>query len=106
MSAAIENEVSLLRELVATLRTENALLRQKIDLLARKIFGSSSEQLNPGQLELLLQMAAAPAPAEEKTLPAKQRPIIFTETGESERHGQTVKSIPLIGSKNASGMTK
>jgi hypothetical protein len=34
-------------------RRENALLRQKIDLLVKRVFGSSSEQLSPGQLELL-----------------------------------------------------
>lgn len=73
MSATAENELSLLRELVATLRAENGLLRQKIDLLIRKVFGSSSERLDPGQLELLLQMAAAPAPAEEKPVSAKNK---------------------------------
>jgi transposase len=35
-------------------RRENALLRQKIDLLVKRVFGSSGEQLNPGQLELLM----------------------------------------------------
>jgi transposase len=42
------------------LRQENALLRQKVDALARRLFGSSSEQLDPAQLQLLLQ---APPPA-------------------------------------------
>ena len=39
---------------VRELRAENALLRQKIDLLVRRIFGKSSEALSPDQLELLL----------------------------------------------------
>lgn len=73
MSAATENELILLRELVAALRTENSLLRQKIDLLVRKIFGSSSEQMDPAQLELLLQLAAAPVVVEEKVVPAKNK---------------------------------
>ncbi|NDJ15389.1 MAG: IS66 family transposase, partial [Acidobacteriia bacterium] len=30
-------------------RRENALLRQKIDLLVRRVFGASSEQLDPAQ---------------------------------------------------------
>jgi transposase len=34
---------------------ENKLLRQKLDALARRLFGRSSEQLDPGQLLLLLQ---------------------------------------------------
>lgn len=38
----------------ADLERENALLRQKIDLLVRKLFGTSSEKLDPAQLMLLL----------------------------------------------------
>ena len=37
-----------------TLVKENALLHQKIDLLVRRVFGSSSEQLDSKQMELLL----------------------------------------------------
>jgi transposase len=39
------------------LRVENKLLRAKVDKLARRIFGQSSEKMDPGQLELLLQFA-------------------------------------------------
>lgn len=38
-------------------RRENELLRQKIDLLVRRVFGSSSERLDKAQLELLLQLS-------------------------------------------------
>ena len=44
-----------LTEEVAALREENRLLREKIDLLIRRIFGKSSEQLDDNQLMLLLQ---------------------------------------------------
>jgi transposase len=40
-------------------RRENELLRQKIDLLIRRVFGSSSERLDKAQLELLLQLSEA-----------------------------------------------
>ena len=64
MSAAnLQAELSGLRELVLTLkaalelsRQENSLLRQKLDALARRLFGVSSEALNPAQLQLLLQL--------------------------------------------------
>jgi transposase len=63
--APIHAELSALRELVVTLkqalelsRQENTLLRQKIDLLVRRVFGSSSEKLDRAQLELLLQLPA------------------------------------------------
>ena len=79
------DELSQLRALVTTLQQENALLRQKIDALARRIFGSSSEKVSPAQLELLLQLpqetSSEPVPpplaqekaATPKTHPQKQR---------------------------------
>src|SRR6218665_492124 len=58
-----------------------ALLEQKLDALVKRIFGSKSESLDPGQLELLLDPDAAkkpvaagaadPGPAAE---PAPSRP--------------------------------
>jgi transposase len=45
------------REALAQSRRENELLRQKIDLLIRRVFGSSSERLDKAQLELLLQLS-------------------------------------------------
>src|SRR4051794_5837602 len=48
---------------VQRLRQENELLRQKIDALARQLFGKKSEQLDPAQLQLLFQELAAPGPA-------------------------------------------
>ena len=39
---------------IEELEKENALLRQKIDLLIRKVFGSSSEKLDPSQFDLFL----------------------------------------------------
>ena len=42
---------------------ENQLLRQKVDLLVRRVFGSGSEKLDAAQLQLLL-LSEAPAVAE------------------------------------------
>jgi transposase len=39
---------------IAHLREENRLLRQKLDLVIRQLFGKKSERLDPAQLELLL----------------------------------------------------
>lgn len=47
-----EREQELLQE-IERLRQENALLKQKVDLLVKRIFGAGSEKLDPKQLELL-----------------------------------------------------
>jgi transposase len=50
---------------IEELQNENALLRQKVDLLIRKVFGASSEKLDPSQLDLfLLQAENAPGKAQ------------------------------------------
>jgi len=54
-----------LQERLAALEKENALLRQKLDLLVRKLFGAKSEQLDPAQLLLLLAGVDAPPKALE-----------------------------------------
>lgn len=46
--------IEQLRKENGFLREENRLLRQKVDLLVRQIFGRKSEKLSPDQLELLL----------------------------------------------------
>ena len=54
LKTALENE-----------RKENVLLRQKVDLLIRRIFGVSSEKLDPSQLDLfLLQTETTPGKSE------------------------------------------
>jgi transposase len=90
-TSAAKDELTLLRELVSALqaalqetKNENALLRQKVEALIRRVFGSSSERVDPAQLELLLQMAGgttAPqlegarkeSKASEPARPRKQR---------------------------------
>ena len=70
---ADSKELVTLRERVATLEAENALLRQKIDALVRRVFGATSEAIDPAQLELLLQLPAlAAAPAMEPVLPSSE----------------------------------
>jgi transposase len=62
MDATLPHELTTLRELVATLqgalaelKTENQLLRQKLELFLKRYFGGpKNESLDPKQLELLL----------------------------------------------------
>ncbi len=46
---------------IARLREENRLLRQKLDLVIRQLYGSKSERLDPGQLELMLSEEDVPS---------------------------------------------
>jgi transposase len=73
-------EAQLLAELkarderLAALEKENALLREKIDLLVRKLFGAKSEQLDPAQLLLLLQGMDEPGKVPESVAAEEPRP--------------------------------
>jgi transposase len=58
----LQENVSLLEEQIR-LQEENKLLRGKLDALARRIFGRSSETLSEDQLEFLFQEAQTPGPA-------------------------------------------
>jgi transposase len=93
MDATLPNEISALRELVATLRgaldtarqeyqqtlsqlaVENKLLRQKLDLFLKRYFGGTkNEGLDPKQLELLLaglEALVTPAPVGANQTPAR-----------------------------------
>jgi transposase len=55
LEARLTEENAALRHQLEVLRLENKLLREKVDLLIRRIFGKSSEVLDDGQLMLLLQ---------------------------------------------------
>ena len=56
--AALTEQNRQLREEVDRLQQEKKVLRLKIDALSRKLFGRSSEKLNPGQLQLLFNTLA------------------------------------------------
>jgi transposase len=85
-------EAELTSQLEMALR-ENALLRQKIDLLVRRVFGSTSEKLSPGQLELLLALSgtapAVAAAAEKPATPSAVRP-------QKERAPRLPEHLPVV----------
>jgi transposase len=101
MRADTQTELTQLRELVATLqaallqsRQENALLRQKVDALVRRVFGMSSERIDPTQLELLLQLSAtttSPAAEPPPSLPEGRGP-----RSRKERTPRLPEDLPLV----------
>jgi transposase len=102
MRADLQSELNLLREQVAALqaaleqsRQENAFLRQKVDVLVRRVFGASSERIEPAQLELL-QLSAAPltnTPAAQ-TLPAP--PELRASRVRNESTPRLPENLPLV----------
>ena len=78
---------------LAQSRRENELLRQKIDLLVRRVFGSSSERLDRAQLELLLQLpesVANPEPVEPSTI---KKP---SGNARKERQPRLPENLPVV----------
>jgi transposase len=77
---ALAEQLAQCQQDLAATRQENLWLRQKIDLLVRRVFGASSERLDAAQLELLLQLPnrlvpEAPASVPEKlSLPPQRSP--------------------------------
>ena len=53
----LRERITLLEKRGELLIQENAFLRQKVDLLARRVFGVSSEKIDPSQLDLFLLQA-------------------------------------------------
>jgi transposase len=79
---------------LAEAQRENTLLRQKIDLLVRRVFGSSSEALDPAQLELLLSL---PAGATMVATPVVQPvPEISVVRSRKERTPRWPENLPVV----------
>src|SRR5215207_4983699 len=90
---------------VQRLRQEIELLRQKVDHLARQLFGKSSEQLDPNQLQLLLQELVAPGPAvgKESDSESAEAPAPESENtaprGPRERQPRLPEHLPVVEEK-------
>jgi transposase len=94
-ASAAQDELTLLRELVSTLQKENSLLRQKIDALIRRVFGSSSERVDPAQLELLLQLASGfESPKAEA--PAPETKTAKLPRAEKKRAPRIPENLPVV----------
>jgi len=78
---------------LAESQRENALLRQKIDLLVRRVFGASSETLDPAQLELLL---ALPAAAVVETPAIQPVPELSVVRSRKERTPRLPEDLPVV----------
>src|SRR5690606_32442950 len=103
MDATLTNEISTLRELVSTLQAalqtlqaENKLLRHKLDALARRIFGVSSEALDPAQLQLLLAMPELSAKPVENASASSSVETPRTAAARKDRAPRIPEDLPII----------
>ena len=78
-----------LSELAAS-RREIVLLRQKLDLVLKRMFGSSSEKISKDQLELLLALAETPAPE------VKEKPVVPVPRPRKERRQRLPENLPVV----------
>ena len=82
-------ETELLRRLAAAER-ENVLLRQKLEFLIRRMFGSRSEKISQDQLELLLAGPEVPVP------PAEPKPVAAAKRSRKERTQRLPENLPVV----------
>ena len=82
------------RGLTAALR-ENQLLREKVNLLLRRVFGSSSEKMDAAQLQLLLSGAELAQPLAEEKVKA---PKVTTQkhTAHKARLPRLPQNLPVV----------
>src|SRR6266436_4425101 len=83
-------------EALAQSRRENELLRQKIDLLVRRVFGSSSERLDRAQLELLLQLSDSSKPANEELDASKPGATPVSSRKNGARKERLPEDLPVV----------
>ncbi len=77
---------------LAASQRENALLRQKLDLVLRRMFGSASEKVSPNQPELLLALAEEPPAPVAKAKPAAAAPL----KARVERRQRLPENLPVV----------
>src|SRR2546430_1830187 len=87
------------REALAASQRENALLRQKVELLIKRIFGSSSEQLDRGQLELFLNPSSTP------DLPFAPEPVVErpARKSTSRERGPRLPEVNFLAGRSTTG---
>ena len=78
------------------LEKENVLLRQKIDLLVRQLFGAKSEQLEPAQLLLLLAGMDEPPPKAPEPVAEEEPRRSMVPSPPRERRPRLPEHLPVI----------
>ena len=77
-------------------RRENELLRQKLDLLVRRIFGSSSERLERNQLELLLHLSESSKAVLEESISSQPEVTPASPRKNAGRKERLPENLPVV----------
>jgi transposase len=93
--AELTQQLEQALQLNAALQRENQLLREKVNLLLRRVFGASSERMDAAQLELLLAGAELVAPAAEPKLVAP-KPQAQVQAPRHARQPRLPENLPLV----------
>lgn len=83
------------QQALAVAQRENLLLRQKIDALARRIFGVSSEALDPAQLQLLLQLPEL-TPVENPAITQPEPMVAVPKDRKQRKAPRLPENLPVV----------
>lgn len=93
--AELTEQLEQALQLNAALRRENQLLREKVSLLLRRVFGASSEKLAPAQLQLLLAGAELVEPAAESKVQTP-KPKAQVQAPRKAKLPRLPENLPLV----------
>lgn len=93
--AELTQQLEQALQVMAELRRENQLLREKVNLLVRRVFGASSEKLDVAQLQLLLSGTELVAPAAEPKAEAAQ-PKAQVQAPRKAKVPRLPENLPLV----------
>jgi len=93
--AELTQQLEQALQLNAALQRENQLLREKVNLLLRRVFGASSEKVDLTQLQLLLSGAELVEPAAEQKTEAP-RPKAPGQTSRKAKLPRLPDNLPVV----------
>lgn len=91
--AELTQQLAQSQEALAAAVQQNELLRQKVELLIRRVFGASSEKLDPNQLPLLEVSEPTPPPP---PAPAASSPPVRTPRVRAAKPARLPDNLPVV----------
>jgi transposase len=92
-NVALREENKTLREHIDELKQTNHVLKLKVDAMARKLFGKSSEKLDPAQMQLLLEAIESEAESERPKPDASALEVSDSEAETSAKNTRKKRTL-------------